>query len=265
MNKLYLFLLSLLSLTACTQEEVPTFASERGINFLVYNELGDTYTDNYELLTTTHNFFADYAGTNGWQVSEKTLKVGLSLEGTLSTTPVRIKIKAQPVEGYDFPELTLPDSCIIDSGEYRTNFSVVVKKPQTYDKEYRAALTIDYANSDVVAGTKERQTYTLIISDATDWSALSLSNQAEWETALAANLGTYGPNKVRHILVTFGLSPSGQQLSYSQIRSLFYSTRWASSGFGTATRLNILRNSLTTYQTTYGQVLTEPDGTVVTF
>ena len=55
-------------LASCKQEEVKTFSSERGVNFVNYDDWSKTYEDDYKSLKLEHNFLEDYA-TQGWRYS----------------------------------------------------------------------------------------------------------------------------------------------------------------------------------------------------
>ena len=51
----------------------------------------------------------------------------------------------------------------------------------------------DYANSDVVAGTKERQKVKVTVKDVTDWGGMYVSDEDEWNAYYSDVLGKYGP------------------------------------------------------------------------
>lgn len=272
MTKTYTYWITtllLLALCGCSKQEVQVFSADRGVNFVLYDSLSREYTDNYEQLKYEHNFFQDYP-TAGWNVPDITLSVGVYLEGTLSDQPVHVKIKAEPVEGYDMPQLGLPAECVIEAGDYRTHFNVVCKKPQTLEKVYKALLTFDYEASGLVAGTKERQQYAITLSDATAWADMFVANETEWNSYYANILGNYGPMKGRFILVACGTNENDAAYpfsgkDYKGICNYYYNTKMGWGGFSYSSTQGILTAGLDWYKEAHGKELTEADGTPVTF
>ncbi len=258
-------------LASCKQEEVKTFSSERGVNFVNYDDWSKTYEDDYKSLKLEHNFLEDYA-TQGWQVADYTQEVGIQLEGQFSYSPISVKVKVEAVDGYELPTLTLPEECVIEPGEYQTHFTLTCKKPEAYDKVYKAKLVFDYSASGLVAGTKERQSYEITISDATIWSDMYVSNEAEWNSSFSNILGTYGPVKVRFLLVALGTSDESGAVGYSAgknysgIRQYYYNQKngW-SGGFKGGWVSWYIDDGLYLYEENYGKAPAEADGTPVTF
>ena len=85
-------------------------------------------------------------------------------------------------------------------GTYRRTITVGIRKPEVADTEYRAILTFDYENSDVVPGTKERQQYTIILKDETDWESMLVENEDEWNSYYAETFRKWlkiTPSKMR--------------------------------------------------------------------
>lgn len=259
-----------LTLTACSEEEVPVFSSDRGINFVLYDTLYQEYTDDYEELYYEHNYFKDYPD-KGWNLPDVAFGVGVQLEGTFSEQPITVHIKAEPVDGYDMPEIEFPGSCVIEAGEYRANFKVVCKKPAELEKTYKATLTFDYEASGLVAGTKERQQYEITISDASEWDDMYVANETEWNSTYGDLLGDYGPIKGRLILVANGKDEdygagSWSGKSYTNIMYIYYYTKMGySGGFSSWSVQNNLEYGLEAYEYYQGKPLTEADGTPVTF
>lgn len=273
MNIRYYFvgvLFALTCLASCKQEEVKTFTAERGINFVLYDSSMQEYEDDYEKLSLEHNFFEDYA-EQSWNVSDFSQEIGIQLEGTFSDEPIAVKVKAEAVDGYELPELDFPSECVIEAGEARAHFTVVCKKPTVYDKVYKAKLVFDYAASKLVAGTKERQSFDITISDASAWEDMYVSNEAEWNSCYSSLLGTYGPVKGRFIFISLGTSEdSGSYYgeSYKSICQRFYNQKngWGSNGFNNTNTKWYMNNALDWYWESHGGVeLAEADGTPVTF
>ena len=222
LSKYIIIVCLLFACISCNQEEVATFDSVRGVNFVLYNANYNEYTDDYEKLKSEYNFYDDYARQGTLTLNPCTLHVGLQLEGTFSESPIRVKIKAEPVEGFDMPEITLPEEVVIEAGEYQANFSVLCQQPKYYEKEYRVKLSIDYANSDVIAGTKERQSYEITISDKINWKDMYVENEEQWNADFAEYLGNYGGTKARFVIVSL---VDLYQASYSDLCSMYYYTQ----------------------------------------
>lgn len=261
-NKIYQYLLaccSLLFFATCSEEEVQPFTSELGANFVIIDQYG-SYTDNYQNLTTTYNFYPQYL-TKGMEVAQASIKVGVQLEGTLQDQPVNIRLKTLPVEDYESANLILPGDSIIAPGEYRRSLTIECQKPATFDVEYRNYVTFDYENSDIVPGTKERQQYTVIVKDATDWASMSVDNAEEWNQLYAPTLGQYGPMKVRFILAVMGELHNADYDTISMLYS--YTTSYPAYGF--QRYVSDFQAALEEYNTTHDKPLTEPDGTLVSF
>ena len=140
-----------------SEEKIEPFSSERGINFLAPNGYGD-FIDNYNQLSTDINFYTYYV-TEGLEIKELPLQLGVQLEGEISTTPINIRLKAIEKEDYELADIIIPADSTIEAGEYKRGITISCQKPQTFDKEYGAVITFDYENSDVVPGTKERQNF----------------------------------------------------------------------------------------------------------
>lgn len=248
-----------LSLTGCKEEEVQPFDSDPGINFLAPNGRGG-FTDDYTNLKATCNFFDYYLAKHDIDIENADIQLCLQLEGRLSDKPLNIKLKAEPVEGYEMPDLVMPADSILEAGAYRRTFTIGCKRPKEYDKEYKAIISVDYDNSDVVAGTMERQQFELTVTDATDWAMMNVETPEEWNEAYSSVLGQYGPVKVRFMQAALG------KLDYtsSRIQNLYYYTQYYPA-YGFKRVIEDLKTALQEYNSTHDKPLTEADGTLVTF
>ena len=135
---------------------------------------------------------------------------------------------------------------------------------EEYNKEFKAKLVFDYANSDVIAGTKERQEYVITVSDELIWEDMYVSDLANWNEVCSPYLGEGGDVKLRFIYV--GLKPLGY--NYNTVKSGCYYYVYMgrpTSGFREKYELTYLRNSLAEYNASHDNPLTELDGTPVTF
>ena len=95
-----------------------------------------------------------------------------------------------------------PKDSVIKAGEYYVRMAVLVERPAVYNKEYQVKITFDYANSDVVAGSKERQSIILKASDKYEITQqnMGVGSEEEWNSTFGPYIGVYGPVKVRFIL-----------------------------------------------------------------
>lgn len=251
----------LLTMTGCKEEEVDTFDSKPGVNFLVDNGYG-VYVDDYQNLKTDEDFFNAYFSQKTIDISTtSTISLCVQLEGRLSDKPLNIRLKAEAEDGYEMPELEMPGDSAIAAGEYQKVFNITVHKP-AFGEERRCYITFDYANSDVVAGTMERQKYEIIVSDVTPFREMGVTDAASWTAAFGDALGQYGDVKVRFIQAAFAMDRwySPQQVYIIYTRHLENPL----SGFSTQ-RVNTLKRYLDQYNASHDKPLQEADGTLVTF
>ncbi|QIU93582.1 hypothetical protein [Bacteroides faecium] len=259
---LYLTVLAVLFYSSCTKEEVHSFIGEPAINFTSQEyQLGDMPNsqddpDDPNQMGYTSNFAAHY---KKGQFTDKydTVYVKAKLEGMLQEHPLRVNLAYESVEGYDTPTLVLPKDSVIKAGEYYVRMAVLVERPAVYNKEYQVKITFDYANSDVVAGSEERQSIILKASDEYEISQenMGVESEEEWNNAFASYIGTYGPVKVRFILSVFK----------DRTTQIFVYTPYGFGiGFDNPDNVETLKEALNVYNAKHG-ALTEPDGTVVTF
>ena len=264
-TSIYTLLLLSALFIGCKEQEVETFHAERGINFVNYSTYSREFSDDYEHLEAEVNFFTKYAGKTGWDIQPDTIYAGLQIEGTLPDTLVRVKLKVMPVSGYELPDISVPDYVDLHTGQYQASFRIVCQKPKDYDKHYKAQILVDYANSDVVPGTAERQAYTVTVCDSTAWNDIRVTDEADFNKSYGKYLGSYGPVKTRFLFVTFGQSgPVGG--TYSVIcDQVFYYSKQGWGGFANAYYQSFIKSALDSYNQTAGSPLAEPDGTLVKF
>lgn len=248
---------------SCTKEEIPSFMGEPGINFTSQDySLGDMPSsyrdpDDPDKMGYSTNFASHYE-KGRFADKYDTVYVKAKLEGTLQDHPLRVNLAYEPVEGYETPMLVLPKDSVIKPGEYYVRMAVLVAPAAAYNQEYRAKITFDYANSDVVAGSEERQSVILTTSDMYEVNQenMLVGDENEWNTVYGPYIGAYGPVKVRFILSVF------QDSTYR----MYMLTSWYGEGYGFALSSNLetLQTALDEYTAKYGP-LKEPDGRVVSF
>lgn len=110
---------------------------------------------------------------------------------------MRVNLAYEAVEGYDTPTLVLPKDSVIKAGEYYVRMAVLVERPAVYNKEYQVKITFDYANSDVVAGSEERQSIILKASDKYEISQenMGVGNEEEWNNTFASYIWYLRPGE----------------------------------------------------------------------
>lgn len=264
-TKLYILSIIFLCLTACTEEQIETFQAERGINFVSYNSYNKEFTDNYQKLSTDINFFTKYADKTAWDIQPDTIYIGLQIEGKIPENEVKVKLKLENVEGYTPADIDIPQEVVFAKGQYQIPVQVICKKPTTYDKLYKSQIVVDYNNSDVVAGTKERQKYIVTVSDSTDWNAISVKDEADFNNVYGKYLGNYGPIKTRFLFVSLGKASSVGGTYSVLCQQLFYYTKMGWGGVANTSIQQIIKTALNTYNSNNSIPLSEPDGTPVAF
>lgn len=249
----------LLSLTACDKEEVSVFTAEPGINFTAKNqEKSPNFDPDDPKNFDYHSDFSAHYGMGVYGQLFDTIYIKAKLEGQLSSEPLKLNLSYETVEGYATPELIMFEDTIFP-GEYLAEVKVVCKKPAHIDSTYCATIIFDYANSDVIAGTKERQTATLYVADKTPYSEMYVKTKEEWNQAYSSILGEFGEAKVRFIKYVFK-----DKTSNLYYYTLYYGDYYPHLGF--AGNIEELRAALDTYNAEHpNNKVQEADGTFVTF
>ena len=194
------------------------------------------------------------------EVADAGLKLGATLEGTLSNTDIPVKLSTLILEDYSLAHITFPD-VVIKANEHQCSIDATCKHPGEFEKEYGAIIVFDYKECGLVPGTKERQQYKVTVKDATDWAFMRSADETEWNKNYAGTLGKFGPVKVRFILAALGTK---YHYTLGQIGSLYYNTI-ANPNYGFKREISKLNDALNEYNSTHDSPLTEPDGSMVTF
>mgnify|MGYP001175263432 CR=1 FL=1 len=249
----------LFSLTACEKEEVPVFTAQAGINFTAQKE---STSPNYDPDDPKNfEYVSDFSGhyANGFYGHlYDTIYIKAKLEGQLSDKPLKVNLQYSSVEDYATPELIMLEDTIYP-GEYLAKIKVICKRPADVDSTYRAKIIFDYENSDVVAGTMERQSIILSVSDKTPYSEMYVDSKEEWNDAYSSILGLFGEEKVRFIKSVFK-----GQTSTLYYYTIYYGDYNPQLGF--AGKIETLREALDAYNAAHPEdKVREADGTLVTF
>ncbi len=267
MKKKYNYLLGLLVTSlfiACSEEEVQPFSAAPGVNFMefsyIINNDSIVWGNGYTNLQSDVNVW-DVYGKGDFEATEGKTTLRVQLEGNVSDKPLKVMFKVLPVEGYDFPEVTPPaEGAIIQAGEYGANAEFTYKLPAEYNKEYRAKVVVDYEQSDVVAGTKERQSYELSIHDTFVWKTMYVTSESKWNSTYNRYLGSYGDVKVRFLYAVIGDPELFDDICYCT----YYKVQLFQRGW--PNYMPQVEEALEAYNAAHpGNPLAEKDGTLVTF
>lgn len=256
-TKLFAIAALCMAMWSCEKEEVPTYDSPTAINFLAPDGYGG-FTDNYLNLASEINLYELYL--EGMDVGEKELLVGFQIEGKIPDKDMKVRFATEKVDDAEQALIDCPADSVVKAGEYRQTATFICHKPAEMEKEYSAYIVFDYANSDVVAGTKERQKFKVTVKDVTDWGGMYVSDEDEWNAYYSDVLGKYGPMKVRFILYALGK----QGMTYASIGYKYYYTPYYPS-YGLQAQMDYIKQALDDYNAAQGTPLCEPDGTPVTF
>lgn len=259
-NNILIISTFLFSLTACEKEEVSVFTAQTGINFTAQQENSSSPSydpDDPKNFEYTSDFSGHYArGFYGHQYD--TIYIKAKLEGQLSDKPLKVNLLYSAVENYATPELIMLEDTILP-GEYLAKIKVICKRPAHIDSTYRAKITFDYEKSDVIAGTKERQSMTLSVSDKTPYSEMYVESKEEWNSSYSDILGNFGEEKVRFIKSVFK-----ERTSTLYYYTIYYGDYYPHLGF--AGQIETLKEALNAYNTEHPDAkVCEADGTLVTF
>lgn len=261
-----LFLVALLAastLVGCSQQEVPTFSGEVGVNFRERSG-DDNWSDGYNFLFSITDLFQYYTEQQTFDITYPESQLSLLIEGPVQDKPLKVKLKLEPLDGYELPDVTLPDEVVIPAGEKSVVFSVHVGKPAKMETRYAGKVTIDYDKSDVVAGTKERQSLVIGIQDIAQLPSQldGLMTWDEFVQLFESKLGKFGPMKLRLALIND--DPSFPIFYHAYYTKIGYDGEgW---GYGLGENLSYYADALKEYNDAHpGAPLMEADGTPVTF
>lgn len=119
------------ALSACQQEEPTLFSSDSNGFYFDYDAVED--------LNKSINFADSILAPNPDLLS---VPVKIKLLGRFSSDPTPIKLEAKPVEGYDMPEVTIPE-VYMEPDSYEKTVMIRIARPEVRDKEYAASITFN--------------------------------------------------------------------------------------------------------------------------
>lgn len=179
-------------LSSCHYEEMPLYEDIFRINFLGTDK-DNKDTDDPSTFKAEYNF-----GTNvgGDTVLVDTVRVKVRLLGDLSGEPLKITLAARKYGEASLADVEFQNPYELTDSAYRAVLNVVIKRPVERDKEFKAQLYFDYANSDVQSGIDSLQTYLLTVKDELTLEMCGLDEDF-WETDVKGVMGAYSNNKLR--------------------------------------------------------------------
>lgn len=187
-------------LVGCTEIQPEKFSDANGINFRSYGTSG--WSDDALGLKRANNFGVNF---KEWNAPQDTVTIQVKLEGLTSELPLKIKLKGEKVEKFKMAEVIFADDYAFASGENLAELSVILKRPELADTVYQVNVVVDYAGSDVVAGTKERQKFLLEIKDEMTLKMVQIT-EADWDESIEWALGPYSKTRLRFVAYALKLT-----------------------------------------------------------
>lgn len=199
---LSLFLCSAV-LTSCKEEEVQPFTGETGVNFLGYRSDTGTWSSNPTFLSKDINFF-DSLKMDKFPLEVLEVPMRIAIEGLTSSKDLKVTFKTESVEGQPLANIELPASATVKAGMNYAEFTVKLLAPGSDQPTKAARITVDYANSDLVAGTKDRQSFTFTVKDVAPKNYQNQVLEPMFIETFEKHLGKYGPIKHRFLVLAAG-------------------------------------------------------------
>ena len=220
-NILYVIILWAVSygLAGCTEIEPEKFSAANGVNFM--SKITDGWSDDVDGLKIAYNFGVNF---KEWNAPQDTVVIQVKLEGLNNEQPLKIRLKGEKVEKFSMADLVFADDYAFTPGKNTTQLSVILKRPAQTDVVYQTNVMVDYATSDVVAGTKERQKFLLEVKDELTLKMVQIT-ESDWVTSIEKKLGAYSKTRLRFIAYALKLTdfrsmgwygPSAKQITQVQ-------------------------------------------------
>lgn len=228
----------------CTENEMSKYQEAPAVNFSALDENGEI-SDELSLLNRTYDFTDLFVSTL------QSRDVLVKLQGYAQEKDLKVAFKVKPVEGYLTPDIQVLKNCSIPKGGFVDTLTLEVKRPGIADTTYMADLVFDYENSEVSAGTVERQEFRIVVYDKFkfSWEETGIT-PTDWEDYLQPNLGEPSVVKIHFILVTFEV----ETLADIYVE-LYYNASYRTK----------LREALDAYNAQREEPMKDENGKVVTF
>lgn len=259
----------IITLFACKQEEVQGFIGEAGVVFMSYNSITKDWEHSATYLKRDINFFSEITEEK-FPVDFVEVPMRVGIEGKTPTKDLRVKFRAEAIKDQEQLEVELPQDVVVKAGTSYAEFKLKVYNPGS-DKGQSLRFIVDYANSDVVAGLKDRQEFIFTGVDIAikSYEDYGVTEEQYIET-FERHLGKYGSVKHRFLISVTKTIPEFIEQKIETPAETFryrvaYSTLVPSNpNYGLPGSLEHYRKALREYNSKHESPLAEADGTPVT-
>lgn len=232
-------------LGSCHDAEMIEYSDVPRICFIGTDNRGN---DSYDATTlgTSTNFGVSLKGDT---LQCDTLKVIVRLMGDIAVNPLKVYLSSEALGDAEQAEFEFFNPYIIEDSSYRAVLKVGVKRPAERNKEYKANLIFDFAQSDVASGLDSLLRYPITVTDEVNWEILQITED-DWEYSIAPYFGPYSDTKVRFMITA---------MKTTDFSSLTYS--WMISRY-----LTMCQDALNHYnEVNPGNPLKDENGNLITF
>lgn len=193
--------IGLLFFFGCERYDMIVYGEGGEINFRGRYQNGSRYywSDDEKYLVWENNF-----GVNpqGERLLQDTLILGVKVMGVTAGQPRKVVLKANPPEKNAL-EVIFAEEYYVPADTGVATFQVYVKRPVTRNATYTTELVFDYAQSDFLPGTIERQVFQLKAEDKVSLELWGITEEF-WEYEPVMLLGEWSEAKMRFMLTLFG-------------------------------------------------------------
>lgn len=194
-------LLGIALLSSCHDAEMIQYSDVPRICFIGSDNRGN---DSYDATTlgASTNFGLSLKGDT---LQCDTLLVIVRLMGDVAINPLEVYLSSETLGDAEQPEFVFFNPYVIKDSAYRAVLKVGVNRPSERNKEYKANLIFDFAQSDVASGLDSLLRYPVTVSDEVNWEILKITED-DWETYIAPNFGPYSDTKVRFMITAMKMT-----------------------------------------------------------
>lgn len=263
----HIIFISVLSIStmvsSCKQAEVQPFTGETGVNFLGYDVAGKKWDTGTSFLSKDINFF-DSLKLETFPLDVMAIPMRIAIEGQTPTRDLRIRLKALSIEGQPQAGVEIPEDIVVKAGTNYAEFAVKLLAPDRDGQSKAVRIAVDYAGSDIVAGVKDRQTFTFTLRDVALKHYLEMVPEPMFIATFEKHLGKYGP--VKHRFAVAATPETTVSSANNFTLRVAYSALYPSyPSYGLPHMLPHYRKALKEYNAKHSTPLKEADGTVIEF
>lgn len=263
-NFITLLLISIFATTlySCEEQEIQPFSAETAVNFVVGS--GDNWNIYEENIQRSYNVYDTLIAKKQFPLESFTIKARLDIEGKTPEKPIKVKLYAKEVKGKEKVKVDLPE-VLFEAGQTEVYFDIKIYTPKNYNIVNQVLICIDYANSDVVPGTKSRQEFLILVKDEAEKTfqqgTLSIPEE-EYIATFEQYLGKFGEVKYRFAAINTPKSPAG--IDDIKLRVAYSKLLPTEAEYGLQGALPTYREKLKEYNEKHPDApLKESDGTLV--